>query len=278
MAFDAATVEIVDTVAATPVSSVMNEKSTLPTTMNDNDIISLAKERYANSKILEAYRLLQSVTDKTLLSGGKEQEICKVAMECQTAISDLLEEPDHTSSGSVWKKQGESHGDYDTTIFYKVENSHLTCRLETPIQSDLLIPLLSVLNESNLYSDWIPSWKIPFTIGIRTSQQFQRIGQLDQIVQLVANVPWPFLPREVYIKTMVIDEIDDHNYFAVRLFSVTSDDEKDDTDDGAITIPPPLSSVQRFDFLGVLLFRPCPIVDTATNTNSNQMIEVSFKM
>jgi hypothetical protein len=261
--------------------------TTMDDSYNDTDMIALAHERFQNNKILEAYRLLQKVKDKSLLDGIKEQEICNVAIECQKAISDLIEEPDHTTPGTMWKKQGESHGEYDTTIFYKVENKHLTCRLVTPIQTNLLIPLLSVLNESDLYSDWIPSWTIPFTMGIRTSKQHAKIGALDQIVHLIANVPWPFLPREVYIQSMVIDEIDEHNYFAVRLFTVNSATDKDVSvigkDDiittmdsngkNCVTIPSPSSTVQRFDFNGVLLFRP--IMNKETNS---QMMEVSFKM
>jgi hypothetical protein len=40
-----------------------------------------------------------------------------------------------------------------------------------------------------------------------------------------------------------------------------------------VTIPSPSSTVQRFDFNGVLLFRP--IMNKETNS---QMMEVSFKM
>jgi hypothetical protein len=268
--------EVVNT-SAVVIKSTIPSTSTISSENVDHEIIALAHERYNNSKILEAYRLLQSVKDKSLLDNKKEQEICNVAVECQDAISDLLEEPDHTAPGSMWKKQGESHGDYDTTVSYKVENKKLTCRLVTPIQSSLLIPLLSVLNESDLYSDWIPSWTIPFTMGIRTSNQYTKIGALDQIVHLIANVPWPFLPREVYIQSMVIDEIDEHNYFAVRLFTVyESNDSTDgimDKNGSRVTIPAPLPTVQRFDFNGVLLFRP--VVDA---DNDSQMMEVSFKM
>ena len=275
---------VIDTSAVVTKSSVPSllttdhpqPSKTLPS--DDDGIIALAHERYSKNKILEAYRLLQSVKDKSLLSGAKEQEICNVAMECQNAISDLIEEPDHTTPGSVWKKQGESHGEYDTTIFYKVENKHLTCRLVTPIQSSLLIPIISVLNESDLYSDWIPSWTIPFTMGISTSNQHAKIGALDQIVHLIANVPWPFLPREVYIQSMVIDEIDEHNFFAVRLFTLYESEDGNtnktaDNNGSLVKIPSPLPTVQRFDFNGVLLFRP--IVGTDMNSQS---MEVSFKM
>ena len=261
----------------------LKAKTTIPEA--DHDIITLAQERYQHNKILEAYRLLQSVKNTSLLAEPKLQEICTAAIACQNAISDLLDEPDHTAPGSAWTKQGESHGEYETTVSYKVENKQLTCRLVTPIQSDLLIPLLSVLNESDLYSDWIPSWTIPFTMGIRTSHQYAKIGALDQIVHLIANVPWPFLPREVYIQAMVVDEIDEHDYFAVRLFTVHESDDTGNTPQSGITdshgnhvtVPPPLPTVQRFDFNGVLLFRPVPVVEN-DDTDDSQKMEVSFKM
>jgi hypothetical protein len=198
-----------------------------------------------------------------------------MADECESAITDLLEEPDLRHG---WTKQGECHGDYDTTIFYKVDptTAHLTCRLETPIKSSLLIPLLSVLSESNLYTDWCPSWTRPVALGITTSEQIQRIGRVNQVIHVVGKIPWPFYPREVYLETTAIDDIDENSYFAVRVCSKSAGD----------IVPEPEPSVERVDFQGVLVFRPCP--SDCKNVrkqykgndcdDSTSMILVSFKM
>lgn len=111
-------------VPSSDIDQPLKVKTTIPEA--DHDIITLAQERYQHNKILEAYRLLQSVKNKSLLDDPKVQEICNAAIECQNAISDLLDEPDHTAPGSTWKKQGESHGEYETTVSYKASYSGST--------------------------------------------------------------------------------------------------------------------------------------------------------
>jgi hypothetical protein len=234
----------------------------------------LAKERFQEDKLFEAHRLLKNVLNRTLF-GEQEETICLMAAACENAVADLLEEPDLRHG---WTKQGVCHGDYDTTIFYKVDpaTAHLTCRLETPIESSLLVPLLSVLNESDLYTDWCPSWTRPIAVGITTSEHMQRIGRVNQIIHVIGKIPWPFYPREVYLETTAIDDIDENSFFAVRLCSKLPGD----------IIPEPEPSVGRIDFQGVLLFRPFPIDRTNVRKKctdgsverSNSMILVSFKM
>jgi hypothetical protein len=236
---------------------------------SDDELIALAEELFAVEKVLEAYRLLQNVRDKDLLL-EKHHRMCKVATECAAAISDLQSEPGTAESG--WTKQGESHGRHDTAIYYKVDgDARLTCRVETPIESSLLVPLLSVLNESNLYTDWVPSWQMP-KIGIRTSRQLQQIGRANQILHVIGDVPWPLYPREVVMNTVAVDEIDADGFFAVRLHAV---------EPGGV-VPPLDTSIERIDFEGALLFRPCPldhsILVESRRTCHEPMILVSFKM
>jgi hypothetical protein len=87
-------------------------------------------------------------------------------------MGELLPTP---NDGGDRKEQGELHnGHYDTSIDYKVElGAQLPCRMESPIPSSLLVPLLSVLNLNglSLYHVWIPSWMKPFKIGVRQSKQ-----------------------------------------------------------------------------------------------------------
>lgn len=238
----------------------------------DDELIALAEELFDADKILEAFRHLQNVRNVDLLS-EKHHRMCKIASECSAAISDLLSEPGSAESG--WTKQGESHGHHDTVIYYKVDDgANLTCRLETPIEFSLLVPLLSVFNESNLYADWVPYWKIP-KVGIRSSRQLEQIGRANQILQIIGDVPWPFSLREVMMKTVAVDEIDTRGYFAVRLHSAET---------GGV-VPPPDPSMKRVDLKGALLFRSCPMdhpilvkSKNTTCTCTDPMILVSFKM
>ena len=77
----------------------------------------------------------------------------------------LLDSP--VEEGSGWTKQSESHGDRDFFVYYQVgkDTNKLFCRIESSIESSLLVPLLSVFNESSLYQEWMPSWKKPFKLG-----------------------------------------------------------------------------------------------------------------
>ena len=79
---------------------------------------------------------------------------------------------DENNNHGGWIKQGQHHGRHNFSIYYKLNNNNnnnkssssgggggqeLSCRLETVIHSDLLVPLLSVLNESELYGKLVES-------------------------------------------------------------------------------------------------------------------------
>jgi len=242
--------------------------------LSDQELIALAEEKFEQEKVLEAYRLLQRVRDPKLL-GIAHRSICATAWDCEAAIADLIGEPDDDEAGSGgWKKQSESHGKRDTVVHYKIDHARarLDCRLETPIEASLLIPLISVMNESDLYQTWVPSWKTP-KIGVQSSRQLRKIGRVNQMLQVIGDVPWPFSPREVVMRTDVVDEIDAGGFFAVRLYTVYSGD----------GVPPKDPANERVDFEGALLFRPCPkdrpaMIKTTDNKNEEPMILVSFKM
>ena len=248
-----------------------------PVDCADDELLRLAEERFGEEKLLEAYRLLRNVRDQTLLK-SQHQSILSKAAHCEAAISDLIGEANDGSRG--WTKQSE-YGQRHTAIYYKIDTTttRLDCRLETPIDAEFLIPLLSVMNESDLYATWVPSWQMP-RIGVRSSRQIQKIGRVNQILQVIGDVPWPFSAREVLMKTQVVDEIDENGYFAVILRSLDPADAADDDDDGN-PLPPSNPDIERIDFEGALLFRPCPRdhpIMARRSSGDRPMILVSFKM
>lgn len=238
----------------------------------DRELLVLAEKKFDHLKVLEAYRLLQSVKDQACFS-DTHRAMLSTAADCEAVISDLIGEPG--SEGSGWKKQTEWHGGRrHTDIYYKVDTvtSRLDCRLETPIEAQLLIPLISVMNESDLYNTWVPSWTVP-KIGVRSSKQLQKIGRFNQILQVIGDVPWPFSAREVCLRTEIVDNIDAHGFFAVLLCTVA--------EDGNYTVPPASSEMKRVDCEGALLFRSCPLdhpVMASRSKSDGPMILVSFKM
>jgi hypothetical protein len=231
----------------------------------------MAEYLFAEDKLLAAHRKLQEIQGSSLFT-RKHRKICEIAEDCEAAISDMYIAEDPEDSG--WTKQGESHSHHDTLIYYKIGGeSRLTCFVETPIAASLLVPLLSVLNESELYSYWTPSWLRP-KLGLRSSRKLKQVGRSNQIIQVVADVPWPYSTREVILQGTVVDEIDDSGYFAVILKSLNVGD------DDVVAAPDP--NVQRVDFEGVLLFRACPpdhpMLLKSDHRHREPMVLVSFKM
>lgn len=215
----------------------------------DKEVLDQAQLLFEADKILQADRLLQSLDNVHWTD--THRKIQAVAQASERAILDVLQ-----FDPASWTKQGESHGRYDTTIHYKLEDGkRLVCLVETPIDTSLLVPLLCVLNESELYVDWIPSWEIP-KLGVHETELVEKRSRVNQTIRILANVPWPFSQRETVLTTTIIDEIDENSYFAVRIDTVENKS--------------PSSKAEQIEVHGLLLFRPqvdCP-----------DQVHVSFKL
>ena len=71
----------------------------------------------------------------------------------------------------------------------------------------MLVPLLSVLNESELYSTWLPNWTVP-RLRISRSNKLSQHGRCSQLVLVTVDLPWPFSAREVVLDASGVDDID----------------------------------------------------------------------
>ena len=80
-------------------------------------------------------------------------------------------------------------------------------RLESPIDKSMLVPFLSVLNESELYSTWLPNWTVP-RLRISRSNKLTQHGRCSQVVLVTVDLPWPFSAREVVLDASGVDDID----------------------------------------------------------------------
>ena len=235
----------------------------------DSELLEMADVLLAEEQLLEAARLLEKVHDQRRIT-ERHHRIIKTAKDCQDSVVDLIGDPDEG-----WIRQGESHGDdIDTLIFYKLEGSaRLTCRIETPIEQSLLVPLLSVLNEVDLYQDWIPSFRVP-RLGIRMSRVIREFGRrrCNKLLQILCDVAWPFHPREVIIQATAIDDISESGFIIIRLTTVA------DTD----AIPTTPMNVTRTEFQGTIMFRACPLGHASMlhskRKYSEPLILVTFKM
>jgi hypothetical protein len=248
---------------------------TAPETISDSDLIEQAAVLYKEERLLAAARLLRQVQEDASLTQF-HQRLLHNAEICEKAVTELLSEP----SSDGWKKQGESHGHYDTSIYYKVEpGARLTCRMETPIPSSLLVPLLSVLNESNLYTEWIPRWTYPFKMGVSQSHQLIQETRGHQIIQIQCDVPWPITPREVLMDVIAVDDIDEQGFIIAKMRTLEANTQELPP---GFSIPPLAKNTERIDFDGAVLFRPCPTdhanYATSREKNTEDLILLQFTM
>ena len=267
-------------------SHVSDSANTTTTTMlfliSDEDALAQAKEHFKRDQVLVAARLLNHVTtvpDEDILFVKEVQQKAKLLNH---VIADLLSDPEHQTTEQEedgnehdkWIKGGESHdGHRDTVMYYKLsEDLKLTGRLETPIESSLLVPLLSVLIETDLFMTWLPRWTIP-RIGLSSVNKLGQLGRTEQIIQFISEVPWPFTARDVILKTCATDDIDDitedpntTGTIAISLLSVRDDQVHKSTlfnphyqaEKDVIDIPPIAEGMKRAEFNGGLLIRKCP--------------------
>ena len=125
------------------------------------------------------------------------------------ALLDSLKS-DPNAPDTEWLVQGEHMGRRDVSIYYRVDpetSSKLTARIESPISRDMLVPLLSVLNESELYKTWVPNWTVP-RLRMRRSDKLHQHGRCSQVVLVTMDLPWPFSSREAVLDACGVDDID----------------------------------------------------------------------
>jgi len=158
----------------------------------------------SDHKLLLSARLLQGVADEHL------QTIHRDIIREAELFNNLIRDNAATLDG--WTKQGERTGRHNFTIHYKMNDKpplgrDLSVRIESVVHSDLLVPIISVLNESELYSSFLPNWTVP-KLRVSKSEKLQQRGRCSQIVNIETEVPWPLAMRQVIIKAVAIDDLD----------------------------------------------------------------------
>jgi len=168
-----------------------------------------------DDKILLAAHVLQGINDVHLQPVHhdilKEAEILKQLLKDNTTNIDESDD-----NNSDWIKQGNYHGKHNFSIYYKLLNNNpnkgqeLSCRLDTIIPHTLLVPILSVLNESELYQTWLPCWSVP-KLKVVKSEKLRQTGRCSQVVNVETEVPWPLSSRQVILKAVACDNIDSYS-------------------------------------------------------------------
>ncbi|GAX28450.1 hypothetical protein FisN_4Hh359 [Fistulifera solaris] len=212
---------------------------------SDAEILAQAEQYLKEDRLNDALLEFRKVKDTSLFTAMHNEGVRKgIYIE---EVYKKLESP--ASEG--WTKQGESHGHRDFITYYKVESGgKLWCRIESVIEASLYVPLLAVLNETDLYETWFPKWSFPH-LGIQQSKKIKQAGRVEQLVQLTVDLPFPLNKREIMFWGFADDDSASERRVGAKLLNVDESFEYHD-------IPAADKGVTRMDFVADFLFRQCP--------------------
>lgn len=236
-------------------------------------ILKMAEKKASKECYLQAAKLLKKVVDmeesscpSPSLLTDYHKHILDVAERAAKKRRDLLEKFEQGG----WHKQSEIHGNRDTVIYYKVAaDASLVSRIETPIESSLLNPLLSVLNESELYHTWMPSFKVP-RLGVQVSEKLQEAGRGNQVIRVEIAMPIPFYNRECIQHAVAIDAIEDDDDDQEGCIIIVVKNLDEGPHMHGLEIPPPARRIRRVDFDAGIVIRPCPPDHAALQNSKNK--------
>lgn len=222
--------------ALTDTSSSTTGEGKVAASAEDLELLKSVDEAVYLGQYQVAGRLLRRVSDQSLLT-KKHREWLEMSAQSEHVMEDLLT-PRPEESG--WSKLSEAHGHRDTLIYYRIDEQYrLTCRIETPIEESMLVPLLAVCNETDIFH------------AAGESVMVKDFGRGNQISQVVFATPFPFANREMYQYAFACDEIDESAAIIVKIRSLDPG-----TYDGA-TVPEP-GKLIRVDYDSGILIRSCP--------------------
>lgn len=173
----------------------------------------------------------------------------KVAELIEQTILDLSSPPDP----NIWTKLREVHdGKRDIIVHYKLdEKRRLTGRIEFLIPKKLLVPILAVLVETELYNTWVPRWHFP-PVGIREVRKIAQTGRTNQVIHADLEIPWK---RDIIIASTGIEDIDENGLLGIHLGGLQ---EGSETGESNVKVPTREHGVERVEFEGCFIFQRCP--------------------
>ena len=236
---------------------------------DDVVLIHQAEAFFSDQRHLQAAQLLRRVSNQHLLT-AKHHRILEMACAAEQVYRELSH-PHPQDQG--WHQQGNTtHGsNRHSLIYYKVtaQTKAITFRIEIPIQASLLVPVMAVLNETDLYTTWMPSWNHP-QFGLSEIECLGEFARGHKLVRQRFAVPFPFCAREFIMDAYTVDAIREDppndqqqqqpagdatmtSGVILKIVSV----EPGITPEGAVVGPTP-NGVKRVDFDAGFLIRPCP--------------------
>ncbi|GKY96051.1 hypothetical protein MPSEU_000565300 [Mayamaea pseudoterrestris] len=262
------TMQTIETTKTNGVEELMHKGGDIKPSPQDRALLRDAKEHLSYQRYLHAARSFAKVSDPQLLN-KKDMKCIEMAQEIQEVLDELLEPPldDENHAAHGWIKQEETHSDkFDSQIFYRVDRDHkkkssaIFCRIESPIDDDMLVPLMAVLNESDFYSTWMPNYEKPIRLKVQSSQKLREMDRGNQLIAVRVDMPFPFSCRECIMHAFSVDDIDDSRSIIIKVKSVNTDPgvDLDDSYCGSKVSPQVDKGVIRVDFEAGFLIRKCP--------------------
>lgn len=217
-----------------------------------------------DDKLLLAGHLLHGIGEELLQP--VHRDILRESAKFNTLLQESAASLDRHDGGG-WVKQGEHTGRQNFSMHYKLADGELSCRLESIVLADLVVPFLSVLNESELYSTWLPDWRVP-RIRVVKSEKLRQSGRCGQIVDVETEIPWPLDKRQVILKAVACDNIDRYpevdyttdclgqngGKILIRIQSIDGPTNSEEE----VDVPPAKKGVVRMKVEGGFTIRKCP--------------------
>lgn len=151
-----------------------------------------------------------------------------------------------------WKEVVDDGSDLKISIrHYKDNPEKLSFRLEGVVAAPL-ISILSVLNEVDLFSSWVPYYTTPFKLGLRKVTN-ERCGRVDQMVHFHIDFPWPFANRDACFEVFAVDDFERNSQIVVKMLTL---DSQFKTPRQRVDIPEPAKKVERIIVDGSLVIKP----------------------
>lgn len=134
---------------------------------------------------------------------------------------------------------------------YKDNPEKISFRLEGTVGAPLIC-ILSVLNEVDLFSRWLPYYTRPFKLGLRKAESTE-FGRVDKMVQFHIDFPWPFANRDACFETFAVDDFERNSQIVVKMLTLDQDCRSPRQ---RMAIPAPSKSVQRLLVDGSMVIQP----------------------
>lgn len=234
---------------STATEEEVDEKPIKAEEEDDGSLLQKAEQLFSDDKLDQTATILRQVNPDLL--SDEHQQMLKRIGESEELVKNLKSDPDESSG---WIDQGVSKGKFPTRILHKLEENddqkELRVRCETPIPKDMLEPLLSVLNETQLYKTWLPNFSKP-RFQVQLCEKLKQSGRVSQIIMVVLDLPWPMSPRELVLSAAAFDNIEtSKNHIGIKLKSIVEGDDE--------VVPKADPTCVSVTIDGGFLFEKCP--------------------